>query len=339
MEKHQNVATSVTNGYTCSNNVITEYNNWDLTNGHAHDDTICTNFEDWDLSKSDCVKFNDSNLSKSNHDTNDSVISKFNGQSFNNSEDADETITNVNVYSCIENTTSDNWDLNVSDYPNSTLNYHESNGLIDPGCENSESARSIDDSWGNEISVNDQVYGDFGNGNSKQVLQDSWGNANESNNYQYNKNEYYQNGHSNGGYREKVQRNFIGKNLNDYTKSDMNKLENEKPSMPKSTYIPPDFEDNDNLAIEVGSNFIKYDKIEVTVSGMEVPKNIASFRESGLRDVLLNNLEKCHYITPTPIQKYALPIIMNGRDMIASAQTGSGKTVSVKIIYIIICNK
>lgn len=102
---------------------------------------------------------------------------------------------------------------------------------------------------------------------------------------------------------------------------------NQKPAISKPTYIPPDFDDDDNLTIEAGSNFSKYDKIEVTVSGMDVPKNITSFQDSGLREILLNNLRKCNYHTPTPIQKYALPIIMDGRDFIASAQTGSGKTV------------
>jgi len=83
--------------------------------------------------------------------------------------------------------------------------------------------------------------------------------------------------------------------------------------MPKSnlsTYIPPKFEKNDDLTMEAGLHFEKYDKIKVTISGMEVPKNITSFHKSGLHKILITNLTKCHYYTPTPIQKYAIPINM-----------------------------
>lgn len=98
---------------------------------------------------------------------------------------------------------------------------------------------------------------------------------------------------------------------------------------PRPTYIPPEIDDNDFNSVEVGTNFDKYQNIEVKVSGDSVPKHIESFKSSGLREVLIEKLAKCNYTTPTPIQKYAIPVIINGRDMMASAQTGSGKTVSV----------
>lgn len=44
----------------------------------------------------------------------------------------------------------------------------------------------------------------------------------------------------------------------------------------------------------------------------------------------MNNLRKCHYDEPTPVQQHAIPVILAKRDLMATAQTGSGKTVRIR---------
>jgi len=52
-----------------------------------------------------------------------------------------------------------------------------------------------------------------------------------------------------------------------------------------------------------------------------------SFMAADINDVLKENVKKSKYDKPTPIQKWAIPVILSGRDLMACAQTGSGKTV------------
>ncbi len=51
-----------------------------------------------------------------------------------------------------------------------------------------------------------------------------------------------------------------------------------------------------------------------------------SFSTLGLSDALLQAINDSGYTTPTPIQIKAIPAVLTGRDLLAAAQTGTGKT-------------
>lgn len=51
-----------------------------------------------------------------------------------------------------------------------------------------------------------------------------------------------------------------------------------------------------------------------------------SFNSLGLSEALLKAISKKGYTTPSPIQQKAIPPILDGNDVLASAQTGTGKT-------------
>ncbi|HRH38522.1 MAG TPA: DEAD/DEAH box helicase, partial [Flavobacteriales bacterium] len=52
------------------------------------------------------------------------------------------------------------------------------------------------------------------------------------------------------------------------------------------------------------------------------------FRSLGLHEDLLNGLDAMNIKTPTPIQQQAIPAAIDHRDLIACAQTGTGKTAA-----------
>ena len=98
----------------------------------------------------------------------------------------------------------------------------------------------------------------------------------------------------------------------------------------RSNYIRRD-EALDDLwqnSVSSGINFAKYDDIKVAVKGENQPKPIESFAEGGFAPLLRSNIQRAKYSCPTPVQKYAIPIIRDRRDLMACAQTGSGKTAA-----------
>ncbi|KAK2950419.1 putative ATP-dependent RNA helicase DDX3Y [Blattamonas nauphoetae] len=75
-----------------------------------------------------------------------------------------------------------------------------------------------------------------------------------------------------------------------------------------------------------GINFDRYDDIQVEVSGNNVIEPIESYQDVDLGPAVNRNVVLAGYRKPTPIQKHSIPIILGNRDLMACAQTGSGKT-------------
>ena len=63
------------------------------------------------------------------------------------------------------------------------------------------------------------------------------------------------------------------------------------------------------------------------------------FLNLGLCNSIVRAIEDLGYTAPTPIQKKAIPLILSGKDLIATAQTGTGKTAAFVLPVLEILNK
>lgn len=70
----------------------------------------------------------------------------------------------------------------------------------------------------------------------------------------------------------------------------------------------------------------------ITVPGKNIPSPVTTFEELkneySMSDRVLQNLATATYSKPTPIQMQAMPLLLQGRNVMASAPTGSGKTIT-----------
>lgn len=69
----------------------------------------------------------------------------------------------------------------------------------------------------------------------------------------------------------------------------------------------------------------------ITIKGGKIPNPIRSWKESGFPKEILDIIDRVGYKEPTPIQRQAIPIGLQNRDIIGVAETGSGKTLAFLI--------
>ncbi|CAI8027584.1 Probable ATP-dependent RNA helicase DDX52 [Geodia barretti] len=71
---------------------------------------------------------------------------------------------------------------------------------------------------------------------------------------------------------------------------------------------------------------------KIYVNGSDVPDAVASFADLyehyNLPSYLRRNVASAGYLKPTPIQMQAIPLMLHGREVLACAPTGSGKTAA-----------
>lgn len=79
----------------------------------------------------------------------------------------------------------------------------------------------------------------------------------------------------------------------------------------------------------ISASIQRFITIHRSARGRQTMKgSIMSFQQFNLNPALLRAVNACGYETPTDIQRKAIPAALEGRDLVASAQTGTGKTAA-----------
>ncbi|CAG2177733.1 unnamed protein product, partial [Oppiella nova] len=69
----------------------------------------------------------------------------------------------------------------------------------------------------------------------------------------------------------------------------------------------------------------------IAIKGGRIPNPLRGWAEAGLKKSITDIIDKCGYKEPTPIQRQAITIGLQNRDIIGVAETGSGKTLAFLI--------
>ncbi|KAH9877121.1 ribosomal RNA processing protein [Plenodomus lingam] len=95
---------------------------------------------------------------------------------------------------------------------------------------------------------------------------------------------------------------------------------------PESSDKEEEEDDEDVEDVEDEGHAMDAGPIETTTAQADVAKK--TFADLGVREELCDACENLKFTTPTPIQTQAIPLALEGRDVIGLAETGSGKTAA-----------
>ncbi|KAJ4808773.1 DEAD-box ATP-dependent RNA helicase 41 [Rhynchospora pubera] len=80
-------------------------------------------------------------------------------------------------------------------------------------------------------------------------------------------------------------------------------------------------------------------KMGISVKGESVPDPVVSFFSCNIPQKLENNIETAGFVMPTPVQMQTIPAALRNRNLLVSAETGSGKTASFLVPIISHCSQ
>lgn len=97
-----------------------------------------------------------------------------------------------------------------------------------------------------------------------------------------------------------------------------------------SVYVPRVDEVTDMIADlrYTNANVARFDEYKVTVSDGAFAHPLQTFDEAGLCPTLMERIAALGYESPTAIQRFTIPVVLAGKDLIACSQTGSGKSAA-----------
>lgn len=106
-----------------------------------------------------------------------------------------------------------------------------------------------------------------------------------------------------------------------------------QPTLPGVAYV---YEENEFLlSLEDEQIESLKQQLGIAVEGQGVARPIVEFEHCGFPEILSSNLKKTGYEVPTPVQMQMIPVGLQGRDILATADTGSGKTAAFLLPVII----